>query len=40
MSVPELDNLVRIDKLKREPGRRAEFNGMVRSARSHLTDAQ
>jgi hypothetical protein len=40
MSAPELDNLVRINKLKREPGRRAEFNGMVRSARTHLTDAQ
>jgi len=40
MSTQELDNLVRINKLKREPGRRAEFDGMVRSARTHLTDAQ
>ena len=40
MSKPELDNLVRINKLKLEPGRRAEFEGMVRSARTHLTDAQ
>jgi hypothetical protein len=40
MSMPELDNLVRINKLKREPGRRSEFEGMVRSARTHLADAQ
>jgi hypothetical protein len=40
MSKPELDNLVRINKLKLEPGRRAEFDGMVRSARTHLADAQ
>jgi hypothetical protein len=40
MSKPELDNLVRIHKLKLEPARRAEFDGMLRSARVHLTDAQ
>ncbi len=40
MSKPELDNLVRIHKLKLEPGRRAEFDGMVRAARTHLTDSQ
>jgi hypothetical protein len=40
MSKQELDNLVKINKLKLEPGRRAEFDGMVRSARTHLTDAQ
>jgi hypothetical protein len=40
MSKPELDNLVRIHKLKLEPGRRAEFEGMVRSARTRLSDAQ
>ena len=40
MSKQELDNLVRINKLKREPGRRAEFDGMVSSARTHLADAQ
>jgi hypothetical protein len=40
MSKQELDNLVRIKKLKLEPGRRTEFNGMVRAARTHLTDAQ
>jgi len=40
MSKQELDNLVRIEKLKLEPARRAEFDVMVRSARTHLTDAQ
>jgi hypothetical protein len=40
MSRPELDNLVRINKLKLEPPRRAEFDGMVRSARTRLVDAQ
>jgi hypothetical protein len=40
MSKHKLDNLVRINKLKLEPGRRAEFDGMVRSARTRLSDAQ
>lgn len=40
MSKAELDNLVRINKLKLEPARRPEFDGMVRSARTHLADAQ
>jgi len=40
MSQPELDNLVRIGKLKSERGRRSEFEGMVRSAQRRLTDAQ
>jgi hypothetical protein len=40
MSKVELDNLVRIKKLKVEPGSRAEFDGMVGSARKRLTDAQ
>jgi hypothetical protein len=40
MSKPELDNLVRINKLKLEPPRKAEFGGMVRSARTRLVDAQ
>jgi hypothetical protein len=40
LSKQELDNLVRIGKLKSEPARRAEFDGMMRSARAHLTDAQ
>jgi hypothetical protein len=40
MSKQELDNLVRISKLKLEPQRKAEFDGMVRSARTRLIDAQ
>jgi hypothetical protein len=40
MSTPELDNLVRIGKLKKEPGSRAEFEGMASSARKRLADAQ
>ena len=34
------DNLVRIKKLKVEPASRAEFDGMVGSARTRLKDAQ
>ena len=40
MGKQELDNLVRINRLKVEPGRRAEFDGMVSSARTHLRDSQ
>jgi hypothetical protein len=40
MGKQELDNLVKIRKLKLEPASRAEFDGMVRSARTHLADAQ
>jgi hypothetical protein len=40
MSKPELDNLVRIHKLAPEPPSRVEFDGMVASARTRLTDAQ
>jgi hypothetical protein len=40
MGKPEPDNLVRIKRLKLEPGSRVEFDGMVRSARTHLADAQ
>jgi hypothetical protein len=36
----ELDNLVKISKLKSEPSSRTEFDGMMRSARTHLKDAQ
>ena len=39
MSSLELENLVRIGKLKKEPGAQAEIDGLVRSARSRLTDA-
>ena len=40
MSKEELNNLVKIGKLKAEPGSRAEFDGMVSSARTRLRDAQ
>jgi hypothetical protein len=40
MSKDALDNLVKIGKLKREPPRRAEFDGLVNSARKRLADAR
>jgi len=40
MSKAELDDLVRIGKLKLEPASRVEFDGMVSSARTRLVDAQ
>jgi hypothetical protein len=40
MSKEELDNLVRINQLKGEPGSRSEFTRMVKSARTRLADAQ
>ncbi len=39
MTSPELERLVGIGKLKREPGAQSEIDGLVRSARSRLTDA-
>jgi hypothetical protein len=36
----ELDNLVKIHKLKIEAASRKEFDGMLASARTRLTDAQ
>ena len=40
MSREELDNLVKINRLKAEPATRIEFTGMVRSARTRLADSQ
>jgi hypothetical protein len=40
MSRPELDNLVRIGRLKAERASRSEFIGMVNSAHTRLVDAQ
>jgi hypothetical protein len=40
MSSEELDNLVRINRLKVEPGSASEFAGMVNSAHRRLVDAQ
>jgi hypothetical protein len=40
LSKQELDNLVRINRLKVESGSRSEFAGMLKSARTRLADAQ
>jgi hypothetical protein len=40
MGKQELDNLVNIRKLKTEAASRKEFDGMLASARTRLTDAQ
>ena len=40
MTSPELERLVQIGTLKREPGAQAEIDGLVRSGRSRLTDAR
>jgi hypothetical protein len=40
MSKQELDNLVKIGRLKVEAASRKEFDGMVKSARRGLIDAQ
>jgi hypothetical protein len=39
MSSAELENLVRIGKLKREPSTENEVNGLLRSAEERLRDA-
>jgi len=40
MTSPNLENLVKTGHLKREPGDRKEFDGLVRSARVRLADAR
>lgn len=40
MTHPQLDNLVRIGKLKPEPATPAEIAGLLRSGRRRLTDAE
>ena len=40
MSKQELDNLIKIERLKAEPPVRDEFIGMVDSAKARLVDAQ
>jgi len=40
MTSPNLENLVQSGHLKREPGDRREFDGLVRSARARLADAR
>lgn len=40
MSKQELDNLVKIRKLKQEPPSRLEYDGMLTAAKTRLRDAQ
>jgi len=40
MPLPELENLVRIQKLKAEAGTQSEFDGLVKSGLARLKDAQ
>lgn len=40
MTSPNLENLVKIGKLKKEPVDKAEFEGLVRSGRARLSDAE
>lgn len=40
MTSPELERLVQVGTLKREPGAQAEIDGLVHSGRSRLTDAK
>ncbi len=40
MKSPNLESLVQSGQLKREPGDRKEFDGLVRSARARLADAR
>ncbi len=40
MPSPELDNLVRIGKLKQEPAAQKELEGLVQAGRSRLGDAR
>src|SRR6056297_2436909 len=40
MTQPELDNLVRIGKLKHEPPMQAELEGLLRSGSRRLADAE
>ena len=40
MTSAELDNLVRIEVLKREPRRQPEFDGLLKSGIARLKDAR
>ena len=40
MSLPPLDNLVRIRQLKTEPAAKTEIDGLMRSGNARLKDAQ
>lgn len=40
MTLEKLDNLVKVHQLKHEPPDQAEFDGMIRSAKTRLKDAK
>lgn len=40
MTLEKLDNLVKINQLKKEPPDQNEFDGMVNSAKRRLADSQ
>jgi hypothetical protein len=40
MGLPQLDNLVRVRQLKAEPGAQSELDGLIRSGKARLKDAQ
>jgi hypothetical protein len=40
MTIPELDNLVRVNQLKAEAGTQSEFDGLVRSGLARLKDVE
>src|ERR1700690_3414655 len=40
MSLPQLDNLVRIRQLKAEPGTQKKIDGLLKSGKLHLKDTQ
>jgi hypothetical protein len=40
MTIPELDNLVRVNQLKAEAGTQSEFDGLVRAGLARLKDVE
>lgn len=40
MTIPELDNLVRLDQLKSEPCAQSEFDGLIKAGRTGMADAR
>ena len=40
MNLPQLDNLVKIGQIKSEPRNKAEFDGLLHSAKARFKDAQ
>jgi hypothetical protein len=40
VTIPELDNLVRVDQLKSEPCAQSEFDGLLTAGRTSMADAR